>query len=153
MSYYPPDYPKLKMTNSILTPPVARVIYSRPHLQGRKLFHDLLKYGEPWRHGANEATEIQFYRDVTIQAKRSAPGVMCCICIPGEDQWTVVLNSNIDTWGLKIDTTKDLQHFGIPVTHDNPSLEYFTMIFEKTGTGAELLMAWDDLVARLPFSF
>src|SRR5262245_27099050 len=58
MSYFPVDYPKLKMTKNELSPPVARVIYSRPHLQGRQLFHDVLKYGEHWRLGANEATEI-----------------------------------------------------------------------------------------------
>src|SRR5687768_2385202 len=48
MSYYPVDYPKLKMTDSITGPPLARVIYSRPHLGGRKIFNDVLKYDEPW---------------------------------------------------------------------------------------------------------
>lgn len=33
MSYYPVDYPKLKMAGTITDAPVARVIYSRPHLQ------------------------------------------------------------------------------------------------------------------------
>lgn len=61
MSYYPADYPKMKMANNTAQPPVARVIYSRPHLQGRELFHDVLKYGEHWRLGANEATEIDFF--------------------------------------------------------------------------------------------
>ncbi|MFI5133970.1 MAG: DUF2911 domain-containing protein [Chitinophagales bacterium] len=153
MSYYPVDYPKLKMTNSINTPPIIRVIYSRPHLQGRKLFHDLLKYGEPWRLGANEATEIQFYRDVKIQNKKVAAGRYMLYCIPEEDKWTIVLNSNIDTWGLKIDSTKDLEKFVIPITHENPSLEYFSIAFEKTDTGANLLMAWDDIEAKLPISF
>ncbi|HYM95377.1 MAG TPA: DUF2911 domain-containing protein [Chitinophagaceae bacterium] len=153
MSYYPVDYPKLKMTNSIKVPPVARIIYSRPHLQGRKLFHDLLKYGEPWRLGANEATEIQFYKDVTIQNKKIAAGRYILYCIPEKDKWTIVLNSNIDTWGLKIDSTKDLQHFEIPITTNNPLLEYFTVVFEKTATGANLLMAWDNIVAKLPINF
>ncbi|MCW3116706.1 MAG: hypothetical protein JWM28_788, partial [Chitinophagaceae bacterium] len=61
MSYYPVDYTKLKMTGSIKEPPAARVIYSRPHLQGRELFHGLLNYDEPWRLGANESTEIQLF--------------------------------------------------------------------------------------------
>lgn len=150
MSYYPVDYPKLKMTNSISTAPVMRIIYSRPHLQGRKLFHNLLKYGEPWRLGANEATEIQFYRDVSIQNKKIKAGRYILYCIPQEKTWTIVLNSNVDTWGLKIDSTKDLQRFEIPITQDNPSLEYLTIIFEKTNQGAKLLMAWDDIVAELP---
>jgi hypothetical protein len=153
MSYYPVDYPKLKMTNSINTPPVIRIIYSRPHLQGRQLFHNLLKYGEPWRMGANEATEIQFYQDVTIQKKKIKAGRYILYCIPQENNWTIVLNGNVDTWGLKIDSTKDLDHFEIPITHDNPSLEYLTIIFEKADHGAKLLIAWDDIKAELPIEF
>lgn len=153
MSYYPKDYPKLKMMDSVSGPPVMRVVYSRPHLQGRKIFDEILKYGEPWRLGANEATEIQFFRDVMIQKKKIPAGRYVLYCIPEEDTWTIILNSNIDTWGLKQDRKKDLFHFEIPVTHNNPSLEYFTLVFEKTNTGADMLMAWDDIVAKLPINF
>jgi len=153
MSYYPVDYPKLKMTNSINIPPVMRIIYSRPHLQGRQLFHNLLKYGEPWRLGANEATEIQFYQDVTIQKKKIKAGRYILYCIPHENTWRIVLNNNVDTWGLKIDSTKDLEHFDIPITHSDPSLEYLTIVFEKADHGAKLLMAWGDIKAELPIEF
>ena len=134
MSYYPVDYPKLKMTDNNIAPPVTRVIYSRPHLNGRELFHDVLKYGELWRLGANEATEIDFFRDVTIQDRKIKPGRYVLYCILGPDKWSIVINSNIDSWGLKQDISKDIQRFSIPVTHGNPILEYFTMVFEKTNT-------------------
>lgn len=155
MSYYPPDYPKLKMANNNIPPPVARIIYSRPHLQGRHLFDEVLKYGDPWRLGANEATEIQFYQDVMIQNKKIKPGRYILYCIPMQDKWTIVLNSNIDSWGLKLDSTKDIQRFIIPVVHDHggPSLEYFTIVFEKTDSGADLIMAWGDELAKLPINF
>ena len=153
MSYYPADYPKLKMTNSISDPPMARVIYSRPHLQGRQLFHDVLKYGEPWRLGANEATELQLYSDATIQGKNLKAGRYVIYCIPQPGTWTIILNSNIDSWGLKPDATKDIAHFTVPVTQTTRHLEYLTIIFEKTDAGTELLMAWDNLEARLPINF
>jgi hypothetical protein len=153
MSYYPFDYPKLKMTNSVDRPPVIRIIYSRPHLQGRKMFGQILKYGEPWRLGANEATEIEFYKDVTIQGKKIKAGRYMLYCIPYEDKWTIVFNSNIDSWGLKIDPSKDLYRFDVPISTNNPSLEYFTMVFEKTDRGADLLMGWDTILARLPIEF
>jgi hypothetical protein len=153
MSYYPAEYPKLKMTKAITAPPVARVIYSRPHLQGRQLFHDLLKYGEPWRLGANESTELQLYRDVIIQNKKVKAGRYILYCIPQPDKWTIVLNSNIDSWGLQPDSTKDIAHFDVPVKQTNNHLEYFTIIFEKTDSGADLLMVWDNLEARLPINF
>jgi hypothetical protein len=153
MSYFPVDYPKLKMANPNLPPPVIRLIYSRPHLQRRALFNGILKYNEPWRLGANEASEINFYRAVTIQGRKIKPGRYVIYGIPHPDKWIIALNSNIDTWGLKQDTAKDVARFEIPVSTNGASLEYFTMVFEKTDDGANLIIAWADVVAKLPIQF
>ena len=153
MSYFPVDYPKLKMTKSITTGPLARVIYSRPHLQRRKLFPDILKHGEPWRLGANEATELQLFVNARIEDKQIPAGRYSMYCIPQPERWTIIINSNIDTWGLQPDSTKDIARFDVPVKKLPWRLEYFSMVFEKTPTGAELLMAWDDLETRLPIRF
>ena len=153
MSYFPVDYPKIKMANANTPPPVARLIYSRPHLQRRPLFNGILKYDETWRLGANEASEITFYKPVTIQGKKIKAGRYIIYAIPHVDTWTIILNSNIDTWGLKQDSTKDVGRFEIPVSTNGASLEYFTMVFEKTDTGANLVIAWADVVAKLPIGF
>jgi hypothetical protein len=153
MSYFPNEYPKLKMTDSAAGAPLARVIYSRPHLGGRELFKDVLKHGEPWRLGANEATELQLYRDATVQGKKIKAGRYILYAIPQPDKWTIVLNSNIDSWGLIPDSSKDIARFDIPVKQTSFRLEYFTMVFEKKDAGAELVMAWDKLESRLPIMF
>jgi hypothetical protein len=153
MSYFPVDYPKLKMTDNNIAPPVTRVIYSRPHLAKRRLFHDLLKYDEPWRLGANESTEIDFYKPVTIGGKKIAPGRYILYTIPHEGKWTIVLNSNIDSWGLQQDPKKDIHSMDVPVSSGNPSQEFFTMVYEKSDTGADLVISWDDIKARLPINF
>ncbi|MEO5563697.1 MAG: DUF2911 domain-containing protein, partial [Chitinophagaceae bacterium] len=114
---------------------------------------DLLKYDEPWRLGANEATEIDFYKTVTIQGKKVAPARYIIYCIPHADTWTIVLNSNIDSWGLQQDPKKDVQRFEVPITTNNPPQEYFTMQFEKTDAGANLQMSWDSVSAVLPLTF
>ena len=153
MSYFPVDYPKIKMANGNIPPPIVRLIYSRPHLQRRALFNGILKYDEPWRLGANEASEIDFYKTVTIQGKRIPAGRYIIYGIPHADKWTIILNSNIDSWGLKQDSTKDIGRFEIPIITNNFALEYFTMVFEKTDTGADLIIAWADILARLPIKF
>lgn len=153
ISYFPTDYPVAKMSNEDMAPPLVRVIYSRPHRQGRKIFGDLLKYGVPWRLGANEATEIEFFSPATIQGKTVAKGRYILYCIPQQDSWTICLNTNIYSWGLKHDEKKDVQQFRIPVTHVSPSIEYFTLLFKKSATGADMIMTWDDVEARLPISF
>lgn len=154
MAYFPADYPKLKMANpSSAEMPKARVIYSRPHLQGRHIFHEVLKYGEPWRLGANESTELELFSEATIQGKKINKGRYILYCIPQPEQWTIVINSNTDSWGLEPDKSKDVATFEVPVTKSNNSLEYFTIIFEKKKEGTSLLMAWDDVEVRLPVEF
>ncbi len=153
MSYYPPNYTQVKMSNPGMSQPVLRIIYSRPHLQGRVLFHDILKYDEPWRLGANEATELQVYQPVTVNGNKLSAGRYTLHCIPHDKEWTIAFNSLTDIWGLKYDAAKDLFRVKTPVTHGNPPLEYFTMVFEKAEKGANLIMAWGDVVAKLPFSF
>jgi hypothetical protein len=153
ISYCPDDYPISKMGNTINTAPLARVIYSRPHLQGRKLFINLQKYGEPWRLGANESTELDLYKEAFIQNKKIKPGRYVLYCIPQPDNWTVIINSNIDSWGLHPDSTKDIARFVIPVKQTSNQLEYYTMVFQRADAGYDLLMAWDNLEARLPFKF
>ena len=153
MAYYPPNYPQEKMGGSVTDPPLARIIYSRPHLQGRRLFHEVLKYGEPWRLGANEATELQLFKNATIQGRPVKAGRYVLYCIPQAKEWTIKLNENIDSWGLKPDTLRDIASFTIPVTRTNYRIEFFTIVFERKESGNNIVMAWDDLEARLPIAF
>lgn len=154
ISYFPVDYPIQKMAKKITGPPVVRVIYSRPHKQGRKIFGNLLKYGEPWRLGANEATEIEFFQSVTIQNNRVERGRYTIYCIPKDSTWTIVLNTNVYSWGLKPNPEQDAYKFEVPVERPQSSIEFFTMVFEKaTDGGASLLITWDDVLVRLPVKF
>lgn len=153
MSYYPVDYSKLKMTGAITEPPIARVIYSRPQKNNRTIFGDLIKYGQVWRLGANEATEIEFFRDVNITDKKVAKGRYVIYCIPQENNWTLVLNTDLYTWGLKIDSTKDVNKFSIPVSKTRFPYELFTMEFEKANKGMQLDMEWDSVKASLPITW
>jgi hypothetical protein len=153
MAYYPVDYPKLKMSGGVTEPPVARVVYSRPQKNHRTIFGDIIKYGSPWRLGANEASEIEFFRDVVITQKKVQKGRYVIYCIPQENNWTVVLNSDLYTWGLKFDTTKDAYKFTIPVEKTRFPYELFTMEFEKADKGMQLIMEWDSIKATLPITW
>jgi hypothetical protein len=153
MSYYPVDYPKLKMSGNVTEPLVARVIYSRPQKNNRIVFGNLIKYGAVWRLGANEASEIEFFKDVTINDKKVLKGRYIIYCIPQENSWTLVLNNDLYTWGLKIDSTKDAYKFNIPVAKTRFPYELFTMEFEKAGKGMQLNMEWDSVKASLPINW
>jgi len=153
IAYSPADYPILKMSGKTSDLPVARIIYSRPHRQGRVIFGGLLKYGEPWRLGANEATEIEFFKPVTILGNRVQAGRYILYCIPHQKSWTIIFNSNLYSWGLRNDGSKDLFKFEIPVSSTPVILEYFTMVFKETSAGADLIIAWENVEARIPIQF
>lgn len=150
MSYYPENYPILKMQHKSVEPLTARIIYSRPQRNGRSIFGSLIEYGKSWRLGANEASEIEFFKDVTIQDKKIPRGRYVIYCVPYADKWVLKLNSEINTWGLQIDSTKDLFQFEIPISKTNYPYEFFTMEFEPAQPGLQLAMMWDSVRAVLP---
>src|SRR3954470_20316171 len=90
MCYFPTDYPLLKTQNKTTTSPLVRVIYSRPQRDNRVIFGDLIEYNKVWRLGANEATEIEFFKDVTIAGKKIAKGRYTIYAIPKPEKWTII---------------------------------------------------------------
>jgi Protein of unknown function (DUF2911) len=110
-------------------------------------------YGKPWRLGANEATEITFFENVRIAGKDVEKGTYVLYCIPNENKWTIILNTNLYTWGLHIDETKDIFRTDIPVMKQMPSIEDFTLFFEDTKTGCNMIMAWENVKTILPIGF
>lgn len=160
MIYFPDDYPKQKMITPNLANPVARVIYSRPQKNGRIIFSDssvtenvIQQYGLEWRLGANEATEIDFFKTVTINGKKIMPGHYIMYCIPYPDRWKIIFNENLYSWGLHIDKTKDIAQIEVPVIKNNIQIEYFTMLFQNSTYGCDLIMAWGDMKVVLPVNF
>ncbi len=158
IAYCPSDFPQKKMsTLGLIGSPVARVIYSRPHKKGRKIFGAdstaICPFGKPWRLGANESTEIEFFQPVVINGTNIKPGRYVMYCIPDADKWIVFFNSNLDSWGLAIDSSKDIFRVEVPVQEQTPMIEDFTIHFNETVTGADLLMAWDNVKTLLPITY
>jgi len=157
MSWFPVDYPIEKMKGNDSLHLIAKLIYSRPHKKGRILFAEskesLCAYGVPWRLGANEATEIELFENVNIAGQNIPKGSYVLYCIPHADRWTIIFNSNLHTWGLHINQAKDIFKTDVPVLKQEPSLEDFTMVFKENTTGADLIMAWDNVKTVLPIVF
>lgn len=154
MSYYPTGYPVLKIQDKATEPLIARVIFSRPQKNGRIVFGDLLEYGKVWRLGANEATEIEFFQNVRIGGVKVRKGRYTLYCIPYAEKWTMIINRDTDTWGsFKYDEAKDITRLDVPVQKQTEVVEYFVMAFEKSATGASLVMVWDNIKVNLPIAF
>lgn len=154
LSYYPPNYPILKIQNKATEPLVARVVYSRPQKNARTIFGELVEYGKIWRLGANEATEIEFFRDVKINGTKVKKGRYTLYAYPYPAKWTLILNKENDIWGaFQYDVKKDVLRMEV-LTEKNPDpVDAFSIVFEGIPGGAQLVIAWDDILTRLPFSW
>ncbi|GAC1420997.1 MAG: hypothetical protein NVSMB67_14760 [Flavisolibacter sp.] len=143
----------LKTQEKLTEPLMARIIYSRPQKNNRVIFGDLIEYGKVWRLGANESTEIEFFKDASIGGKKINKGRYTLYAIPNSDRWTIILNKDTYTWGAFIyDSKKDILRVDEPVQQTLTTIETFTMHFDKTNLGANLIMAWDGVNVVLPIT-
>ena len=153
ISYYPANYPVLKIQDKLTEPLLARVIYSRPSKGGRTIIGDLVEYGQVWRMGANEATEIELFRDVLVQSGKLKKGRYTLYAIPNPDKWTVIFNRETETWGsFRYDAKKDALRIDLKPDQEKEVYEVLTMFFEKNNQQIELILLWDDIKLRIPFT-
>ncbi len=132
--------------------PVARVMYSRPQTRDREIFGKLVPYGEVWRTGANEATEITLYQDMTVAGKRIKKGTYSLFTIPQENEWTVILNNSTNIWGAyDYKVERDEVRITVPVRKSKTPIEALSMAFEPIENGAKLYIGWDDRYVEVPF--
>lgn len=128
----------------------ARIIYSRPQLKGRSLA-ELAPVGKVWRTGANEATEITFYKDAMVGGKTIKAGSYSLFTIPGEDEWTVILNNNLHQWGAySYDSDADVVRATAKASTDSEELEALSIVFDDEGN---LVMGWGTSRVTLPISY
>jgi hypothetical protein len=154
ISYCPANYPILKIQNKLTEPLIARVIYSRPQKNGRPIFGELVEYEKVWRLGANEATEIEFFRDVRIGSAKVRKGRYTLYAIPSPDKWTLIINKENDTWGaFQYDVKKDLLRVELKTEKNPETVESFSLYFDGGKGNALLTFAWDDVMAKLPISW
>lgn len=153
MSYWPTNYPILKMSGKAKDQPIARIIYGRPLKNGRVIFGGIIKYNEMWRLGANEATEIETFRNLKIAGKILPKGRYTMYCLPTENKWTIIFNKDNFCWGnFTYDSKKDLIRVDIDIVKNTDPAEAFTIYFDETKNGADLIFLWDELKTSLPIS-
>lgn len=153
MSYCPPFYPIHKAQDRITEPLVARVVYSRPGKNNRQIFGKLVEFGKLWRLGANEATEIEFYKEVVINKIKIKKGKYTLYAIPNESSCTLIFNKETDTWGAFLyDEKKDVLRVVLPVQAPQQPLENFTIYFLLKDSEAKMFVGWDNYSFTLPFS-
>ncbi len=150
MAYYPDNFAHDRKPGDKA---IVRVTYSRPQKDGREIFGKLIPYDKVWRTGANEANEIKFYRDIELGGKKVKAGSYALFTIPGEKEWTIILNSDLDYWGAySYNDKNDILRIIAPAMGLKNTVDSFTIQFESRGEKQGLMkLAWDKTVVEVPF--
>ncbi len=129
-----------------------KIIYSRPQLKGRSL-SKLTPNGKVWRTGANEAAELVLYKDFKFGDTLLKAGSYSFYTIPGEKEWTIIINSDLNTWGAYFYNEKnDVARIKVPVKMADDSLEAFSIALANNGNnGVTMHLGWDKVRVEVPF--
>ena len=111
-------------------------------------------FGKVWRLGANEATEIKLYKDVTFGGKLLKAGTYAMFAIPDANEWTVIFNSELDTWGaFSYKEAKDVARIKVPAGKTESPVEAFTIAFDGKDGKGNMIFAWEDTLIKVPFTY
>lgn len=126
--------------------------YSRPSVKGRDIFGDLVPFGKVWRTGANEATKVTFGENVQLMGKDIKAGSYALYTIPGEKEWTIILNTGLSNWGtMGFDEKDDIAQFQVPAKNIAEKVETFTISIDNmTKNSCELVLSWDHTRVSIP---
>lgn len=128
--------------------------YSRPGMKGRKIFGDLVPFGNVWRTGANNATTITFSDAVTIGGKKVAPGKYGLLSIPDKNSWILIISKQLDvTSPAGYKQENDVARVEVKTMKIGDKMETFTMQFaEVKPTSCELHIMWENTAVALPIT-
>lgn len=132
-----------------------KVVYGQPYRKGRTIFGDWEPFGEVWRTGANEATEITITRPVLMGDEAVEAGTYALFTIPNPDKWTVILNNDLGQWGaFDYDSTFDYKRMDYPVISIDDPQETFTISFSEVQNNMTTMsLSWDTVKVEVPVRF
>ena len=136
-----------------VTPPLIKVLYGRPQKKDQVVFGNIVPFDKVWRTGANEATEIKFYKDVLFGDTMVAAGSYVLVTIPGENEWEIILNSKLDVIGaFQYNPAYNIAKIKVP-TSNAESLESFSIAFKNQGDNLQMVLGWDKTRVKVPLYF
>ncbi len=115
--------------------------YSTPSAKGRKMLGDKEPFGKVWRTGANEATTFEVDKNVKIEGKDLPKGKYALFTIPGENEWTIILNKKADQWGAYDYKEAD---DALRVTVKPGKTDKFVETFKIAIEGNKVVLRWEN---------
>jgi Protein of unknown function (DUF2911) len=119
--------------------------YSRPSMRGRKIMGELVPFGQVWRTGANDATELTTPVDLTVGGANVPAGKYSLYSLVGEHDWKLIVNKQTGQSGTEYHADQDLVRVDMRAGKTSASVEQFTISWNKTGeAAADLIFEWES---------
>lgn len=131
-----------------------KLSYSRPNIKGRKIFGELIPYGQVWRTGANAPTKITFGEDILFEGQVVPAGEYALYTIPGKTEWTIILSKNTKLWGaMGYENKDDLLRVQVKTLTLAQKQETFTIGFANVmPNSCEIQLSWDKTLVPIKMS-
>ena len=128
------------------------LVYSRPGVRGRKVFGDVVPFGQVWRTGANSATTISFSDEVTIGGKKVPAGKYGLLTIPGAKEWIFIISKQTSvTSPADYKADQDVVRVTAASVKSKPAVETFTLsIQDIKPASCNLVLSWDKRRVSIP---
>jgi hypothetical protein len=126
--------------------------YSRPGMKGRNIFGDLVPFGKVWRTGANQATNLVFGDEVSINGAKLPAGKYGLLTIPGASEWIVIFTKQLDvTNPAAYKQDQDVLRVTLPVHPLTFAMETFSILFDNiTSNSCDMELIWDRTLIAIP---
>ena len=129
------------------------VDYSSPRMKGRKIFGELVPYGQVWRTGANDATTFVTTSGLTVDSKDVPAGNYTIFTLPEKDKWTLIISKHTGEWGIPYKyESEELVRVPMSVSSSGSPVENFTISFDQSGSACTLKMSWESTQASVKVS-
>lgn len=128
--------------------------YGSPGVRGRIIWGGLVPYGEVWATGAHNATTVMFNKDVIINGQTIPAGTYAFFTIPGEKEWTLILNKNYNQHlADEYNEKDDVIRIQVKPEKQASITQRLTYKIEPSGekTG-NISVYWEYLKIALPFT-
>jgi len=128
----------------------VKIDYGRPSMRGRKIFGELVPYGQVWRTGANEATHLTTEVALEVGGVLVPAGKYTLYTLPAESGWKLIINQQTGQWGTAYDQKQDLARIDMKTELIEIPIEQFLISFLPKGSdGATLRLDWEKTRAQV----
>ena len=131
-----------------------KITYGRPYMRGRKIMGALVRYGQVWCPGADEATELTTSKPLQIGSLTVPAGSYTLWMLPTADEWTLIINKQTGIFHLSYYAPEDLARLPLQKRSVDQPVEQLTFAFEKNRSqpGGAIAMTWETTEVSAPFT-